>query len=147
MTLKETLMNDMKTAMKSGDAVTLGVLRMIISAVRNKEIEKKTESLSDADTLAVLTTDAKKRKDSIDAFTKAGRKDLANKEKEELETMQKYLPAQMSAADVDKKVAAIVKKLGSKEMGPAMKAVMAELRGKADSGMINEAVKKAIGGK
>src|SRR3989344_1473295 len=138
MTLKETLMNDMKAAMKGGDAVTVGVLRMVIAAVKNKEIEKKSESLADADVLAVLTSDAKKRKDSIDAFTKGGRKDLADKEEAELKTMQKYLPAQMSAADVNTKVAAIVKKLGSKEMGPGMKAVMAELRGKADSGMINE---------
>lgn len=144
MTLKETVTNDLKTAMKNSDANTVGVLRMVISAVRNKEIEKKTESLSDEDVLQVLMTEGKKRRDSIDAFTKANRKDLAEKEQAELAVIQKYLPAQMSKEEVDKKVAAIVKKTGSKEMGPVMKAVMAELRGKADPGMINAAVKEQL---
>lgn len=144
MTLKETLLNDLKTAMKASDAVTVGVLRMIIAAMNNKEIEKKASPLPDADALAVLMNEAKKRKDSIDAFVKGGRQDLADKEKAELESIQKYLPKMMSKEEVEKSVAAIVKKAGTKEMGPVMKAVMAELRGKADSGMINEAVKKAI---
>ncbi len=142
--IKENLMNDMKAAMKSGNPVAVGVLRMIISAVKNKEIEKKIEVLPDAEVLQVIMMEAKKRKDSTEAFTKGGRKDLADKELTELKVIQKYLPQQMSKEDVEKAVAKIVKKVGSKEMGPVMKAVMAELRGKADSGTINEAVKKEI---
>ncbi len=134
----------MKSAMKSADAVALGVLRMIISAVGNKEIEKKKSPLPDEDVMQVLVTEGKKRKDSIDAFVKGGRQDLADKEQAELKVIQKYLPAQMSKEEVEKSVAAIVAKVGSKEMGPVMKAVMAELRGKADSGMINEAVKSQL---
>lgn len=144
MSLKTTLQEDLKSAMKSGDGTRVGVLRLIISAVKNKEIEKKKEPLPDEDVMQVLTTEAKKRKDSIDAFTKANRKDLADKEQAELAVIQKYLPAQMSREEVEKRVAAIVKKVGSKEMGPVMKAVMAELRGKADSAMINEAVKAEL---
>ncbi len=134
----------MKAAMKNSDPLTVGVLRLIIAAITNKEIEKKKTPLPDEETLQVVMSEAKKRRDSIDAFTKGGRQDLADREKAELAVLQKYLPSQMSKDEVEKSVAAIVKKTGSKEMGPVMKAVMAELRGKADSAVINEAVKKEL---
>ncbi len=149
MALREQLAADLKAAMKSGDTQSVSLLRMVISAVNNKEIEKKMKGvageLTDEDVLSVLMTEAKKRKDSIDAFTKGGRQDLADKEKKELEVMQKYLPKQMSREEVDKIVEATVKKVGSKEIGPVMKAVMAELRGKADSGLVSQLVKEKLG--
>ena len=144
MSLKTTLQEDMKSAMKSGDSNAVGVLRMMISAIKNKEIEKKTDTLPDEEISQLLLAEAKKRKDSVDAFTKGGRQDLADKEKKELDIMQKYLPKQMGREEVEKIVESIVKKSGPKEIGPLMKAVMAELRGKADSGMISEIVKQKL---
>lgn len=148
MSLQETLSSDLKSAMKNSDQATVGVLRMVISVLKNKGIEKagkgQSEQLTDEEVMSVILSEAKKRKDSIDAFVKGGRQDLADKEKAELELMQKYLPKQMSRAEVEKAIGAIVAKLGSKEMGPVMKAVMAELRGKADSSVINEVVREKI---
>ncbi len=134
--------------MKSSDTGTVGVLRLLISAINNKEIEKKMKGqggdLTEEDAVQVLMTEAKKRRDSVEAFTKGGRQDLADKEKKELEALQKYLPVQMGKEEVEKVVAAVIAKVGSKEIGPVMKAVMAELRGKADSGIISQVVKEQI---
>src|SRR3989344_9449582 len=148
MNLKAKLQEDLKQAMKSADANSVGVLRMLISAFNNKTIDKKGrgqgEDLTDEEATQTLMTEAKKRRESIDVFTKGGRADLAEKEKAELEIVQRYLPKQMSKEEVEKIVSDIVSKDASKEIGPVMKAVMAELRGKADSAMVSDLVKKAI---
>lgn len=147
--LRDQITSDLKTAMKGADPKTVGVLRLLISAFNNKSIDKKgkgqSEELTDEDVLQVLMTEAKKRKESIEVFGKAGRNDLADKEKEELGIIQKYLPKQMSREEVEKVVTEIVAKLPNKEIGPAMKAVMAELRGKADSALVSQLVKEKIG--
>ncbi|MBI2025108.1 MAG: GatB/YqeY domain-containing protein [Candidatus Harrisonbacteria bacterium] len=148
MSLKEKINSDLKTAMKSGDALALNVLRMLVSALHNKGIEKRTkggsDELTDEEILQVVMSEAKKRKESIEIFSKGNRPDLAAKEKSELEVVQRYLPAQMSREEVEKSVDAILSKLEKKEIGPAMKAVMKELRGKADSGMVSEMVKNKL---
>ena len=157
--LKDKIKEDLKNSMKAGDAKRTGVLRMLISVLNNRSIEKKgkgqSEELSDEETLQVLMTEAKKRKESIDIFTKGGRADLAEKEKGELEVVQQYLPKQMDREEVEKIVTEIVKRFekatttggvppeGGK-IGPVMKEVMKELRGKADSALISEIVKQKI---
>lgn len=146
--LKEKITSDLKSAMKSADQATVGVLRLLISAFNNKSIEKKgkgqSDVLTDEDVMQILMSEAKKRKESMEIFTKGNRPDLAGKEKTELEIIQRYLPKQMSREEVEKAVEEILKKSGSKEIGPAMKEVMKELRGKADSAMVSELVKEKL---
>lgn len=134
--------------MKAGDAAKLGVFRMLIAAINNKEIDKqrqgKDATLTDEETLQIFMGEAKKRKESAEAFQKGGRPELAEKEKAELALIQGFLPEQMPAEEVEKIVGGIIAKLGVKEIGPVMKEVMKELRGKADSSVISEAVKKQL---
>lgn len=148
MSLREKLAADLKTAMKSADPKTVGVLRLLISALNNKSIEKKgkgqSEELTDEDVLQVLMTESKKRKEAIEIFIKGSRPDLADKEKEEMGIIQGYLPKQMGREEVEKIVEEIMKKSSIKEIGPVMKEVMKELRGKADAGVISELVKQKL---
>lgn len=146
--LKDKVKEDLKNSMKAGDGQRTGVLRMLISVLNNKSIDKKgkgqSEELTDEEILQSLMTEAKKRKESMEIFTKGGRADLADKEKKELEIIQQYLPKQMSREEVEKIVGEIIKKSGASEIGSAMKEVMKELRGKADSALISEIVKQKI---
>lgn len=148
MALLEKLSTDQKNAMKSGDAATLSVIRMLIAVIKNKEIEKhgagKGDKLTDEETVQILMTEAKKRKDAITAFAAGNRNDLAEKEKAELSIIEKYLPEQMSREEVEQRVREIVKKSGATEVGAAMKTVMAELRGKADGRLVQEVVKQVL---
>lgn len=145
MSLKQKLSEDIKIAMKSADPLTVGVLRMVISNVKNKEIEKKISEAPDEDVMAVLLNEAKKRRESIEIFEKNNRADLANKEKAELVIIQKYLPKQMSEAEVEAAVDVIIKKTGLKEFGPLMKEVSKELKGKADGQLVAKIVKSKLG--
>lgn len=146
--LKNKFQEDLKLAMKSSDAMRVGVLRLLISALNNKAIDKKgktgSEELTEEEALQVLMTESKKRKEAIEVFTKGNRTDLADKEKGELEIIQQYLPKQMSREEVEKSVEEIVKRVGSKEMGPVMKEVMKELKGKADSALVSQLVKEKL---
>lgn len=148
MNFKEKITADLKIAMKNADQKTVGVLRLVLSALNNKAIDKKgrtgSEELTEEEMAQVLMTEAKKRKESIEIFTKGDRKDLADKEKGELEILQQYLPKQIGREEVEKIVEKIIKKVDSKEIGPVMKAVMAELRGKADAGLVSELVKNKL---
>lgn len=149
--LKEKIATDIKSAMKNADEKTVGVLRLVASALHNKEIDKKgkggPEFLTEEEVIQTLMTEAKKCKEAIEIFTKGNRPDLADKEKAELAIIQKYLPAQMNREEVEKLVGAILSKVAVKEIGPAMKEVMKELRGKADSGLVSEIVKANLGQK
>lgn len=146
--LKDKIVNDLKVSMKAGDGKQVGVLRLLIAAINNKAIDKKgktgSDQLTDDEVTQVLMSEAKKRKESIEIFTAGGRMDLADKERAELEIIQRYLPKQMSRKEVEKIVEEVLGKVPSREIGPAMKAVMAELRGKADAGMISELVKEKL---
>lgn len=140
-------MSDLKEAMKAGAADKVSLLRMISSALKNKAIEKgKDAVLSEEEVLQVVAREAKKRKESIEAFMAGGRPDLADKERAELVIIETYLPKQMSrdevAVAVEKVLAGLVDKSNT---GLAMKAVMAELKGKADGKMISELVKQKLG--
>ncbi len=145
--LQEKLNQDLKEAMKSGNAEKVGVLRMLNASFQNRQIEKgKDAVLTDDEALQVLMREAKKRRESVEAFTKGNRPELAEKEKSELLIVEVYLPKQMSreeaAAAVEKVLAGLTDKSNA---GLVMKAVMAELKGKADGKLISEIVKERLG--
>lgn len=150
MSLQEQLVNDMKEAMKSGDSVKVSTIRMLKAAIKNKEIEKGGTSykLSDKETLEVIVTAIKQRKDSIEQFTKGHRLDLADKEKKELEILQAYMPPQMSDEDVKaevKKAIAETSASSQKDMGKVMKVLMPRIAGRADGAVVNRIVRELIG--
>ena len=148
MTLKERITEDMKAAMRAKDAERLGAIRMLTAAIKQKEVDERIE-LDDAAVVAIVDKLLKQRKDSIEAFEKAARQDLADKEKAEVVVLQAYLPARLSADEVAAQVKAIVAELGAKgpgDMGKVMGAVKAKLAGKADMGQVSAAVKAALAG-
>lgn len=149
MNLKEKISENLKVALKSGDQFRVGVLRLLSSALHNKEIEKHARSasdvLTDEEIIQVLTSEAKKRKEASEIFRKGERLDLAEKEEQELLIIQNYLPIQLTPAETEKAVDEILKKTAAKDFGGAMKAVMQELRGKADAKLIGDLVKKRLG--
>jgi len=146
MSLLEKLTQDLKEAMKAGNAGKVSVLRMLNSALKNKAIEKgKDASLTDEEAMQVLMREAKKRKESILAFEQGGRPDLADNEKKELAILEVYLPQQMSREEAVAVVEKVLAGLADKSnAGLVMKAVMAELKGKADGKMISEIVKEKL---
>ena len=146
MTLKERITDDMKAAMRAKDAERLGTIRLLTAAMEQKEVDERIE-LDDAAVIGILDKMLKQRKDSIEAFEKAARQDLADKEKAEVLVLQAYLPARLSADEVAAQVKAIVAELGAKgpgDMGKVMGAVKARLAGKADMGQVSAAVKAAL---
>ena len=148
MSLKDQITEDMKAAMRAKDSVRLGTIRLLTAAMKQKEVDERVV-LDDAMVVAIVDKLIKQRKDSIDAFTKADRKDLADKESAELVVLQGYLPARMSADEVLAAVKAIVASLGASgpgDMGKVMGAVKTQLAGKADMGQVSAAVKAALAG-
>lgn len=148
MTLKERITDDMKAAMRAKDAERLGAIRMLTAAIKQKEVDERIE-LDDVAVVAIVDKLLKQRKDSIEAFEKAGRQELADKEKAEAQVLQAYLPARLSADEVAAEVKAIVTELGASgpgDMGKVMGAVKQRLAGKADMGQVSAAVKAALAG-
>lgn len=145
--LQDKLTQDLKEAMKAGDSAKVGILRMLSAAIHNREIEKgKGAVLTDEEVMEVLRREQKKRKESVEAFEKGGRPELAEKEKSELVLVESYLPKQMSREEVVAAVEKILAGLADKSnAGLVMKAVMQELKGKADGKMISEVVKEKLG--
>ena len=147
MSLKETLNNDIKTAMKAKDKETLAVLRMIKTAVQAAEIDKK-EELNAEEELTILAREAKQRRESLAEFVKAGRDELVAKTEAEIEIVERYLPKQLSVEEVKEVISTVAEKIGAttqKEFGKLMGAVMQELKGKADGNVIKEQVKAHLG--
>ncbi|CAN5518257.1 GatB/YqeY domain-containing protein [soil metagenome] len=153
MTLKEQITEDMKTAMRAKDSERLGTIRLLLSAIKQKEVDERVV-VDDVMAVAIVDKLIKQRKDSIEAFEKAERKDLADKEAAELLVLQAYLPARLSLEEVTAAVKAIVATLaaelgravGPADMGKVMGAVKAQLAGKADMGQVSAAVKAALAG-
>ncbi|OGW50211.1 MAG: glutamyl-tRNA amidotransferase [Nitrospirae bacterium RBG_19FT_COMBO_42_15] len=150
MSLQEQLVNDMKESMKSGDSVKVSTIRMLKAAIKNKEIEKGGTSykLSDKETLEVIATAIKQRRDSIEQFTKGNRQDLAEKEKKELDILQAYMPPQMSDEDVKAEVKKAITETSAssqKDMGKVMKVLMPRIAGRADGTVVNRIVRELIG--
>jgi uncharacterized protein YqeY len=147
-TLKERITEDMKAAMRAREAERLGAIRMLTAAIKQKEVDERVD-LDDAGVVGIVDKLLKQRKDSIEAFEKAGRQDLADKEKAEVAVLQAYLPARLSAEEVGAEVKAIVAELGAKgpgDMGKVMGAAKQRLAGKADMGQVSAAVKAALAG-
>ncbi|MDD5547763.1 MAG: GatB/YqeY domain-containing protein [Candidatus Pacebacteria bacterium] len=147
MAIQEIILKDLKEAMKAGAADKVGVLRMLNSSLLNEKIKKgKDAVLSEEEEVQVLSREAKKRKESIEAFNKGGRPELADKEKIELGMIEVYLPAQMSETEVSAAVEKILAGIADKSnFGMVMKAVMAELKGKADAKIISDKIKEKLG--
>ena len=146
MSLKERITEDMKTAMRAKDSERLGTIRLLQSAMKQKEVDERIE-LDDAAIVAIVDKMIKQRKDSIAAFEQASRQDLVDKEKAELAVLSAYLPERLSAQELTAAVQAIVTELGASgpgDMGKVMGAVKTRLAGKADMGAVSAAVKAAL---
>lgn len=146
MSLKAQLTDDMKTAMKSGDRARLDVIRLINAAIKQREVDERI-TLDDAAVLGVLEKMLKQRRDSISQFEAAGRNDLADKEKAEVVVIQHYLPAQLSAEEVDAAIVAAITESGAtsaKDMGKVMGLVKPKVAGRTDMGKLSELVKTKL---
>ena len=148
MLLKDQITEGMKTAMRAKDAERLGTIRLLLSACKQKEVDERVV-LDDTMVVGIIDKMIKQRKDSIDAFTKADRKDMADKEAAEITVLQGYLPVRMTSDEVLAAVKAIVATLGATgpgDMGKVMGAAKAQLAGKAEMGQVSAAVKAALAG-
>jgi uncharacterized protein YqeY len=149
MNLKERIVADMTTAMKAKDAARLSTLRMVKANVMNREIEKGGE-LTDEEMTKAMQSLVKQRRDSIEQYEKAGRQELADKERAEIEVIEGYLPQAASREEIEQAVSAAISEMGAtsmKEMGAVMKAVQARLAGRnADGRTVSEIVKAKLGG-
>ena len=146
MSLKDQITEDMKAAMRARDSERLGTIRLLQAALKQKEVDERVV-LDDAAVIAIVDKLIKQRKDSVAAYTQAGRQDLADKESAEITVLQAYLPARLSAAEIASEVAAIVAELGASgpgDMGKVMAATKSRLAGKADMGAVSGAVKAAL---
>lgn len=146
MTLKEKIISDLKDAMRNGDTLRRDTLRLIDSAVKNTEIEKKKREtgLSDEEVLEVFARAVKQRQDSIRQFEEGGRSDLAEKEKLELDILMPYLPAQLSKEVISKVVAEVIAQTGAVgvgDLGKVMGQAMAKMKGEADGNIVREIAK------
>ncbi len=147
MPLAEQLQQEIKAAMLAREAARLNALRMLKSAVGYVQIEKKTDALSDADFLAVVQREVKKRRDSAEQFTSGGRPELAANENAEIAVLEIFLPKQLSAEELEALVRATIQELGAidkKQMGAVMKAVQAKVAGRADGKTISGIVGKLL---
>ena len=148
MSLKTQLTDDMKTAMKAGEKERLGVIRLVNAAIKQREVDERIE-LDDAQVLAVLEKMLKQRKDSVTQYEGAGREDLAAIERFEIGVIQAYLPAQLSAAEIEAIVAKAVADSGAaspKDMGKVVALVKPQVAGRADMGQVSTLVKQKLGG-
>jgi uncharacterized protein len=148
MALREQLNEDIKTAMKAREADRLAALRLMLSAVKQREVDERI-TLDDAGVISVVEKMIKQRKDSIEQFEKAARQDLADKEKFEIGVIQAYLPQQLSQAEIEAIVAEAIAATGAKsaaDMGRVMAAVKPRLAGRADMGKVSAAVKAKLAG-
>ena len=146
MSLKDQITEDMKNAMRARDSARLGTIRLLLAAIKQKEVDERIV-VDDVAVVAIVDKLIKQRKDSIEAFRQADRKDLADREAAEQVVLQAYLPARMSSEEVTAAVKAIVAELGASgpgDMGKVMGAVKAKLAGKADMGQVSAAVKAAL---
>lgn len=145
---KERLQEDLKAALKSGDTQRKDALRFITAAIKQVEIDTRTQ-LTEEQTYGVLMTEAKKRRDSISEARKARRNDLADKEQMELELIESYLPQQLSREELQDEARKAIAESGAKtakDMGNVMKVLMPRVKGRADGKLVNEVVKSLLNG-
>ena len=148
MGLKEKLQSDLTDAIRSKDGVKSGTIRMLLAAITNEEVAgKSAKVLSDAEVITVLSREAKKRREAVEAYTQAKRDDLANKEKEEAAVIALYLPEQLSEADIKKLITDAITETnasGPAGMGLVMKVLQPKIAGKADGGSVSTLVKAVL---
>jgi uncharacterized protein len=147
MKVLEKIQTQMTEAMRNKDQLRLSVLRMMKTAIKNKEVEKM-KPLDEGESLSVLTTLVKQRKDSVDQFRKGGREQLAQKEEAEIKIIEEYLPAAASDEDIRNAIEGAIQETGAtsiKDMGKVMKATLARLAGKsADGSKVSQMVKEKL---
>ncbi|MCU0814556.1 MAG: GatB/YqeY domain-containing protein [Burkholderiaceae bacterium] len=146
MSLKDRIQDDMKAAMRARDADRLSTIRMLLAAMKQKEVDERVE-LDDAAIVGIVDRLLKQRRDSIAAFAQAGRDDLVAKESAEVTVLQAYLPQRLSADEVAREVAALVAELGAAgpgDMGRVMAAAKQRLAGQAEMAQVSAAVKQAL---
>jgi uncharacterized protein YqeY len=146
MTLKDRITEDMKEAMRAKQADRLLTIRMLLAACKQKEVDERI-TLDDAAVIGIVDKLIKQRKDSVAAFTQAGRTDLVNKETAEIQVLEAYLPQRLDAAQIAAEVERIVAQTGASgpgDMGKVMGAAKAQLAGKADMALVSAAVKQAL---
>ena len=146
MSLKTQLTEDMKTAMRAKDQVSLSTIRLINAAIKQFEVDERTEA-DDAKVISILTKMVKQRKDSAKIYTEAGRQDLADKENAEIEILNRYLPQMMSAEEIKTVVEAAIAETGASgmaDMGKVMGVLKTRLADKADMGEVNKVLKAAL---
>ncbi|HHW4683412.1 MAG TPA: GatB/YqeY domain-containing protein [Xylella sp.] len=146
MSIKQKIADDMKIAMKSGDKHSLGVIRLINAAIKQKEIDERI-TLDDETVLSVMQKMVKQRKDSLQQYSDAGREDLAHIEREEIVVIERYLPAKLGEAEVVAAIQAAIVEIGASipsDMGKLMGALKSKLAGQADMGQVSALVKKYL---
>ena len=146
MNLNDRIMNDLKEAMKNKDSFKLSVIRMVKGAIQLEKINKKRD-LNDEEVIDVISKQIKLRKDSINEFEKAGRNDLADTTKKEVEVLNEYMPEQLSSEEVNKiidEAFAKVNPTSQKDMGIIMKEVTPKVKGKADMGEVSKIIKEKL---
>jgi len=146
MALLDQLNKDLKAAMKSKDKITLETIRSLKSMLRDKEIEKN-DDLSEEEQIQVLSTAAKRRRESIESYEEGGRQELADQEKAELQVIEQYLPEQMSEDDIRILVDEVITETGAEtmqDMGRVMGTIMPRLRGKADGSQVQQIVQEKL---
>jgi len=146
MSLKNQINEDMKSAMRAKEAERLGTIRLLLSAMKQKEVDERI-TLDDAAVIAIVDKLIKQRKDSVAAYAQAQREDLADIERKEIVVLEAYLPQRMSSEEITAAVQVLVAELGASgpgDMGKVMGAVKTRLAGKADMGLVSAAVKAAL---
>lgn len=148
MALKERITEDMKAAMRSGEKERLGTVRLILAAIKQREVDERI-TLDDGQVLAVVEKMVKQRKEAITQFQAGGRADLVAKESAEMAILQNYLPAQMSDTELDALIAEAIASTGAssvKDMGKVMGAVKGKAQGRADMGTVSARIKQKLSG-
>ena len=148
MPLKDKLQQDMKDALRSGDKRSLGVIRLILAAIKQREVDERIE-LDDVQVTSVLDKMAKQRRDSLEQYEKAGRDDLAEQEAFELDMLKAYLPEQLGDAEIDTLIEEAIQATGAssmKDMGKVMGQLKSKLQGRADMGAVSARIKARLSG-
>ena len=146
MEIQNRLSEDLKTAMKAKEKIKVQTIRMVRAQLKDFQIAKR-EELTEEDEISVLTNAAKKRKEALELYEKSDRQDLIDQEKQELEIISAYLPAQLSKEEVEKVVVQIMEEVGAssaQDLGKVMGATMKDLKGKADGKMVQEIVREKL---
>jgi len=147
MSLQQRVNDELKSSMLARQALRTGTLRMLKAALGYAQIEKKTETLSDADVVTLIQREAKKRRDSIEEFEKAGRTEMAANEKAELEVLSEYLPKALSAEELESLIREVITEVGAtskKDMGAVMKAAQSKVDGRADGKSVSALVSRLL---